>query len=86
METDFNNDPFEYEISTSSDGSKLATNPILSLCVMDDGDNKIFKRRSIKLNVANGKAIDSVLIGELEGVRVYIKDSNIILTKQDLYL
>jgi len=85
-ETPFHNDPMEYNLSELDDGIKTAANPLLSISVLNDGDSKIFKRRAIK-GVGSGNAtFHSVLVAELDGVRVYIKDNDIILTKQNLRL
>jgi hypothetical protein len=84
-ETPFHNDPLEFELS-ESDGVKSAVNPILSLAVMPDGETKIFKRRAIKNVGSRNPTYETMLVGELDGVRVYVKGNDIILTKQNLRL
>lgn len=86
METPFHNDPLEYQIETKEDGTRVATNPLTTLSIMPDGETKLFKRRAIKTTTGKETEFDTVLIGELDGVRVYVKNGAIVLTKQDLYL
>ena len=84
-ETPFHLDPLEYEIS-EEDGIKTAKNPLMSLTILKDGQSKIFKRRAIKEVGGGSPSYHTALVGELDGVRVYIKDGDIILTKQNLRL
>jgi hypothetical protein len=52
------------------------------LSVYDGG--RAFMRRAIKgLGSANARQVDW-LVGELDGVRVYVKDGHVIMTKADL--
>lgn len=85
-ETPFHNDPLEYEIEQRDDGARVASNPVSSLTVLPDGETRIFKRRAIKTSRGHAPEFRSVLVGELDGVRVYISDGDVILTRQDLKL
>lgn len=84
IETPFHNDPFDYKFSVDEDGVRKATNPLNNLVVLNDGETKIVQRRIIRVGAKAG--FDSILIGSLDGVKVYIKGNDIILTKQDLLL
>ena len=47
---------------------------------------KAFFRRSIKLNACTGEQRRTEwLVGELDGVRVYVCGRNVIVTREDLY-
>jgi hypothetical protein len=51
--------------------------------VYDGG--KAFMRRAIKgFGSPNARQVEW-LVGELDGVRVYVKDGHVIVTKRDLY-
>lgn len=86
IQTDYENHPHNYTLSTDEEGNKHAINSINSLTVLNDGKTKMFQRRAIK-NVGSGEpTFETCLVGELDGVRVYIKGTSIVLTKQDLNL
>lgn len=84
--TPFHDDPFEYVIVEDEDGVIVATNPLNTLTVLPDGKTKVRKRRSIHMHKQGDERFETVLFGELDGVRVYIKGNQIILTKQNLRL
>ena len=47
---------------------------------------RMFFRRSIKLNPRTGEQRRTEwMVGELDGVRVYVIGRNVIVTKEDLY-
>lgn len=73
------------EIARSESGEISATNGDMMLTVLPDGETRAFKRRGIRLCIKTGET-DHLewLVAELDGVRLYINDSNLILTKQDL--
>jgi hypothetical protein len=70
------------EITTDEHGHKHITFPEAQVTVLNDGDTKVFIRNGIRIKT--GEKV-RWLVGELDGVRVYVQDSNIILTRQDLY-
>ena len=79
-------DPLEYKLSKGDDGSRHASNTLFNVTVLNDGENKIFKRRAMK-GVGSGETTyDTCLVAELDGVRAYINGNSIVLTKQELYL
>lgn len=93
-ETPFHSDPLEYEV-TNTELYDIASNPLHSLAVQRGDGSRIFKRRFIKkhFNSKKGTEFKSVLVGELDGVRVYVINDdkvkgglNLVLTKEDLYL
>ena len=86
METPFHSDPLEFKLELAGDGSRIAKNPLTSLVILPDGESRLFKRRAIKKCEGKETKFDSILIGELDGVRVYVRDNQIIMTKQDLYI
>jgi len=83
-QTVFHEDPLNYELSMDCDGVRKAVNSINTLIILPDGETKLFQRRAMK--IGKNKGFDSALVGELDGVRVYIKGNEIVLTKQDLRL
>ena len=83
--TNFADDPLEFELS-ESEGIKTAVNPALSISVLPDGETKIFKRRAIKGVGGGNPTYHTMLVAELDGVRVYVRDNDIVITKQDLRL
>ena len=78
------------KITEDEDGTKHATSVQGILSVMPDGETKVFMRNFIKLAMGTGGDPNRggrhrVLVGELDGVRVYVIGAKVILTKQDLY-
>lgn len=64
-------------------GISVAQNGEVTLTVLDRG--QVFKRRAVK-GVGSGAAQEITwLVAELDGVRIYIDGSSIVLTRQDLY-
>lgn len=87
IETPFSDDdPSEYTLNTLEDGTRTASNCLHDIIVAPDGESKIFKRRAIRLNAAKGNRFDTALVCELNGVRIYIRGSQIVMTTQDLKL
>lgn len=84
-QTPFHEDPLEFDLATLEDGTKTAVNLVLSIAVLPDGEAKIFKRRAIKLGAGNS-AYKTALVCELNGVRVYIQNNQLVMTTQDLNL
>ena len=86
IQTDYENHPNNYALSTDENGNQTAINAINTVTVLNDGKSKLFQRRAIK-GVGSGEpSFETCLVGELDGVRVYVKGSSIVLTKQDLNL
>ena len=69
------------------DGVKHLTSIQGILSVLPDGETKAFMRNAKKVGAGNGELRDHirVLVGELDGVRVYVQGIRVILTRQDLY-
>ena len=84
--TPFADDPYEYILDSEEDGTRTAVNPIYSLSILPDEETKLFKRRFIRGVGSDNPEYITALVGELDGVRIYVIDNNIIMTKQDLYL
>ena len=60
------------------------------LSVLPDGETRVFHRNAIKFAVGEGGDPNRggsyrMLVGELDGVRVYVMGNKVILTKQDIY-
>lgn len=65
----------------------IGTDGTMEVLVTKDGAAKMFNRKAIRLNPKAGQGErDGCLVVELEGVRVYVRGTSIIVTKQDLYL
>lgn len=74
------------KITEDEDGVKHATSIQGVLSVLPDGETKVFMRNFIKMGFGgkpSGK--HRWLVGELDGVRIYVNGNKFILTKQDLY-
>jgi len=75
-------------ITEEADGSIHAVSPSLSMTVLpvDGRPGKIFNRNGIKKHL-DGRPVEHVrwLVGELNGVRVYIHQGAVIMTTEDLY-
>lgn len=86
MKTDYENHPHNYVLTDDEEGNKHAVNAINTLTVLNDGKTKMFQRRAIK-NVGSGEStFETCLVGELDGVRVYIKGTSIVLTTRELQI
>lgn len=74
----------DFVISSDEIGKHAAGH---GMAVTVEGDGKLFHRRCIKMPVnGSGQIRDSILVGELDGVRVYVKPGHIIVTRRDLKL
>ena len=77
------------KIETQPDGSISAVSDDLQMIVLPDGDDppRVFNRNALQKNMRTGESTHlRVLVGELDGVRVYVSADQIILTKRDLYI
>lgn len=80
-------EPLAFEISQDEDGARHAVSPDMVVTVLPDGESQLFHRNAIKKNTATGETVHlRALVGELNGVRMYLLGSHIILTTQDMYL
>jgi len=86
IKTDYESHPHNYTLSTDEEGHKHGINSINTLAVLNDGKTKLFQRRAIKGVGSGDTTFETCLVGELDGVRVYVKGNSIVLTKQDLQL
>lgn len=86
MTTDYDNRPNNYELSVDDDGVRHAVNALNSVSVLPDGASRLFQRRAIGRIGSSAPVYDTVLVGELNGVRVYVHGNSIVLTTQDLRL
>jgi hypothetical protein len=77
-----------YDIKHNEDGMIEAGNGLLDVKILPDGESRAFNRKAIRLNSQNLTELgrDSAFVAELDGVRVYIRGMEIVITKQDLYL
>jgi len=76
------------DIKTLEDGSIQAIAPTMQLLVIpsEGSKHRAFNRNGLQRNLKTGKTTHiRWLVGELDGVRCYIQDNQIILTKRDLY-
>ena len=57
-----------------------------TVIVLPDGESKLFKRRTVRLREGDDEAQeDCWLVGELDGVRVYVEGNHIVMTRANLY-
>lgn len=85
LETPFHSDLLEFKLTQDPDGTRHAINPVTQLTILPDGDTKLFNRRFIEGVGGGNPTFDSCLVGELNGVRVYLHGNSIVMTTQDLY-
>ena len=87
-ETPFHNDPMEYDIKVDGYGVRQAINPttVVTVVPTPDAPASLKKLRAIKGVGGPGVTFDTCLVASLDGVNVYVKEGNIIVTKQDLRL
>lgn len=72
-----------HEIVTSDAGYKIGTDGTVTVSLLEAGS--MFKRRAVK-GVGTADAVEHCwLVTELNGVRVYQRGLEIIVTTQDLY-
>jgi hypothetical protein len=77
----------EFELKNEADGTRHVVSEALVVTVLPDGESTLFHRNAIKKNTATGETTHHrALVAELNGVRMYLIGSHIILTTQDLYL
>lgn len=74
------------EIKTDEQGIRHAISKDGCVSVLPDGEVKLFMRNAIKFRPNGNKEHLRMLVAELDGVRVYVKGDQVIVTKQDLYL
>ena len=78
----------EWQIVIAEDGQH-GTNGNVTLSVLRDGQVRMFKRNAIKNAMTPQVQAVSWLVGELDGVKVYVQEQpmqlNIIMTRQELY-
>ncbi len=77
--------------SEDEDGTKHLTSAQGILSVLPDGETRVFMRNFIKMPMGRQdpdkppvQTRHRWLVGELDGVRVYVVGLKVILTKQDL--
>lgn len=75
--------PFEL---LEQDGHRVATNGAASVVLMaPHTDGRLFRRRAIKhAGSPNAEQVEWA-VAELDGVRVYVDGSSVIVTRDDLY-
>lgn len=79
--------PPEPEIARSALGELASENGLVRLVVLDADafEGRMFKRKAIKAVGTPAARRLCWLVGELEGVRVYVDGDRVTLTKRDLY-
>ena len=73
------------EVTKEEDGTLIATSEMHQLTILPDGPSSIVNRNGLKR--ALGPDVQHVrwLRGELNGVKVYVNGSTIVMTTRDLY-
>jgi hypothetical protein len=79
----------QFQITTDPETAiKRAEDPVTgqTLVVLPDGESRIFKRRVLRLQEETTELQeDCWLVGELDGVRVYVEGNHIVMTRANLY-
>lgn len=86
IKTNFGDHPNNYAITEEEDGVKHAVSPVNQLTILPDGKSRLFQRRAIKGVGSGNTQLETCLVAELNGVRVYVKGTSIVVTTQDLKL
>jgi hypothetical protein len=75
----------DFEIISDADGKHAVGHGLAVTC---DPQGRMFHRRAIKMQIGNGQQThDSMLVAEIDGVRVFIKPpGHIVITRKDLKL
>ena len=73
--------PDEWKIEERDDGSIVASGGTCMMTHKDEG-GRIFMRNLVHVGTTEHRRI---LVGEMDGVRVYVFPDRIILSKRDLY-
>jgi len=74
----------DFVITTDENGIQHAVNEQLQVSVLPDAKARLFHRREIRPFAGGQKR--SALVAELDGVRVFIQGSHIVVTKRNLPL
>ena len=78
----------EWQIIIAENGQH-GTNGHVTLSVLRDGQIRMFRRNAMKNAMTPAVQVVSWLVGELDGVKVYVQEQplqlNIIMTRQELY-
>jgi hypothetical protein len=79
----------DYHIVTDKDGTLHGTNGEIGLSVLKDGDTTLFKRCAMKNAMTPAMKLTTWLVGEIDGVRCYVKQDglrlHVVMTRRDLY-
>lgn len=75
----------EYQIRQDRAGHWHAVGNGMTVSVIPEPDGKVFMRNGLRPFATEGPKHVRWLVAELDGVRVYIHDGNIVVTKKDLY-
>lgn len=75
--------PEVWRITEEPDGTRRANGPV-NLVILPEATSKIFMRNAIQWD-SGPKNHQRWLVGELDGVRVYVSGNDILMTKRDLY-
>lgn len=79
--------PEPFSLQTADDGTRHATGGpcSLNLSILPDGESKLFHRNAIKKKLATGNTEHiRWLVAELNGVRVYVDGTRIVVTTRDI--
>jgi len=80
---DFSTHPLNFDIDQSN---RVATGFLGTVRVIEER-GRLFQRRAVKLDLSGGSTTtDTVLIAELDGVKVYVHGADIVITRHELKL
>ena len=72
-----------FEIAPLSPIGKAGSNGKLTVCLAEE-DGRMFRRRAIKRALSPSAEPVEWLVVELDGVKVYVHDGGVIVTRRDL--
>lgn len=69
-----------------SDDNKSAKSSRISFVVMDDCVSRLFNRRAMVGVLGSNPLYKTMLVAEVEGLKIYVKGIDIVITKENLRL
>jgi hypothetical protein len=73
-----------FDIVAESDGGWRAASPHFRLRLLPDGAARMFRRRAIKAAGTPAARAVEWLVAELDGVRLYVDGSELVMTRREL--
>lgn len=73
-----------HELTTTPEGVHIGTDSVVTVSLMET-DGRMFRRRAVKNAGTQGASELCWLVVELDGVRVYQRGTDVIVTRANMY-